>query len=59
MSTHVSTLDAKAAVKQPSKAKIAAITIGNGLEFFDFSIYTFFAAIIGRQFSPPPRNSVR
>jgi len=53
MSTHVSTLDAKAAVKQPSKAKkIAAITIGNGLEFFDFSIYTFFAAIIGRQFFP-------
>lgn len=36
-----------------SKAKkIAAITIGNGLEFFDFSIYTYFAAIIGRQFFP-------
>lgn len=36
-----------------SKAKkIAAITVGNGLEFFDFSIYTYFAAIIGRQFFP-------
>jgi len=35
----------------PSKIKkIAAITVGNGLEFFDFSIYTYFAAIIGRQF---------
>ena len=32
--------------------KIAAITVGNGLEFFDFSIYTYFAAIIGRQFFP-------
>jgi MFS transporter, MHS family, proline/betaine transporter len=32
--------------------KIAAITLGNGLEFFDFTIYTYFAAIIGRQFFP-------
>ncbi|MCA1323149.1 MFS transporter [Herbaspirillum sp. alder98] len=41
------------AVSAPSKAKkIAAITVGNGLEFFDFSIYTYFAAIIGRQFFP-------
>jgi MFS transporter, MHS family, proline/betaine transporter len=38
---------------QPSRAlKIAAITLGNGLEFFDFTIYTYFAAIIGRQFFP-------
>lgn len=37
----------------PSRAlKIAAITLGNGLEFFDFTIYTYFAAIIGRQFFP-------
>lgn len=42
-----------ATVAPVSKAKkIAAITIGNGLEFFDFSIYTYFAAIIGRQFFP-------
>ncbi|AOY94501.1 MFS transporter [Cupriavidus sp. USMAA2-4] len=32
--------------------KIAAITIGNGLEFFDFAIYTYFATILGKQFFP-------
>ena len=31
---------------------IAAITLGNGLEFFDFTIYSFFATIIGKQFFP-------
>lgn len=40
------------AAATPKVKKIAAITIGNGLEFFDFSIYTYFAAIIGRQFFP-------
>jgi len=59
------TLDAQAranlatvsATAQPQKrvghAKaIAAITLGNGLEFFDFTIYSFFATIIGKQFFP-------
>jgi len=36
----------------PSARNIAAITIGNGLEFFDFTIYSFFAVIIGKQFFP-------
>ncbi|WP_406851309.1 MFS transporter [Herbaspirillum huttiense] len=51
---HSAAVSPAAAVPAPvSKAKkIAAITIGNGLEFFDFSIYTYFAAIIGRQFFP-------
>ncbi|MGJ8522335.1 Proline/betaine transporter [Carnimonas sp. R-84981] len=31
---------------------IAAITIGNGLEFFDFTSYAFFAPIIGKLFFP-------
>jgi MFS transporter, MHS family, proline/betaine transporter len=31
---------------------IAAITIGNGLEFFDFTIYSFFATIIGKLYFP-------
>lgn len=55
MTAHASTMPSAAATaaRKPSQAKkIAAITIGNGLEFFDFSIYTFFAAIIGRQFFP-------
>ncbi len=31
---------------------IAAITLGNGLEFFDFTIYSFFATIIGKLYFP-------
>lgn len=51
--THGSSGVAAAAnVPVPSARKIAAITLGNGLEFFDFSIYSFFATIIGRQFFP-------
>jgi MHS family proline/betaine transporter-like MFS transporter len=40
-------------VKRASQAKaIAAITLGNGLEFFDFTIYSFFATIIGKLYFP-------
>ncbi|MGL4860195.1 MAG: MFS transporter [Enterobacteriaceae bacterium] len=36
-----------------SKPKtIAAITIGNGLEFYDFVVYSFFAKIIGELYFP-------
>ncbi|VTU29522.1 Proline porter II [Variovorax sp. SRS16] len=31
---------------------IAAITVGNGLEFFDFTVYSFFAVLIGSVFFP-------
>lgn len=31
---------------------IAATALGNGLELFDFTIYSFFAALIGRLFFP-------
>jgi MFS family permease len=31
---------------------ITAITVGNGLEFFDFTIYSFFATIIGKLYFP-------
>jgi MFS transporter, MHS family, proline/betaine transporter len=46
-----------AAASQPttrrSRAKaIAAITLGNGLEFFDFTVYSFFASIIGGLYFP-------
>ncbi|TKC83623.1 MFS transporter [Trinickia terrae] len=37
-------------ISQPKA--IAAITIGNGLEFFDFTIYSFFATIIGKLYFP-------
>ncbi|WP_075259146.1 MFS transporter [Herbaspirillum camelliae] len=55
MNSHSPSAAASAAVTPAPVSKtrkIAAITIGNGLEFFDFSIYTYFAAIIGRQFFP-------
>ncbi|MBB5424247.1 MFS family permease [Paraburkholderia sp. JPY158] len=50
-------LDAQRLADQPQKrvghAKaIAAITLGNGLEFFDFTIYSFFATIIGKLYFP-------
>ncbi|RDU94714.1 MFS transporter [Trinickia dinghuensis] len=39
--------------RRVSHAKaIAAITLGNGLEFFDFTIYSFFATIIGKLYFP-------
>ncbi|MGF6976484.1 MHS family proline/betaine transporter-like MFS transporter [Paraburkholderia sp. JPY465] len=49
--------DAQRVADQPRKrvghAKaIAAITLGNGLEFFDFTIYSFFATIIGKLYFP-------
>jgi MFS family permease len=37
---------------RPTPAIIAAITLGNGLEFFDFVVYSFFATIIGKLFFP-------
>jgi MHS family proline/betaine transporter-like MFS transporter len=50
-------LDAPRLADEPQKrvghAKaIAAITLGNGLEFFDFTIYSFFATIIGKLYFP-------
>lgn len=42
-----------APVTRASRAKaIAAITIGNGLEFFDFTVYSFFATIIAKLYFP-------
>ncbi|MDR8105008.1 MFS transporter [Burkholderia cenocepacia] len=40
-------------VHRASTAKaIAAITIGNGLEFFDFAIFTYLATVIGKLYFP-------
>nr|WP_231908056.1 MULTISPECIES: MFS transporter [Cupriavidus] len=44
-----------AGVASPPLSKvhaIAAITIGNGLEFYDFVVYSFFATLIGRLYFP-------
>ena len=37
---------------KPRRRAIAAITIGNGLEFYDFTVYSFFAVLIGQMFFP-------
>src|ERR1700754_5130067 len=36
----------------PRKRHVAAVVIGNALEFYDFTTYTYFAAQIGRAFFP-------
>lgn len=45
-------LTTPATEKKPRIKTIAAITIGNGLEFYDFTIFSFFATIIGKQYFP-------
>lgn len=49
--------DADAADKVVRKSEvkfpvIAAVTLGNALEMFDFTIFSFFAVMIGKQFFP-------
>ena len=43
---------AQSAERMRQAKAIAAITLGNGLEFFDFTIYSFFATIIGKLYFP-------
>lgn len=45
--------DDQASVAQPkshTRKNVIAISIGNGLEIYDFTVYSFFAAIIGQLF---------
>lgn len=41
-----------AAEQRASRRTIFAAALGNGLEFFDFTVYSFFAALIGKLFFP-------
>nr|WP_315595342.1 MFS transporter [uncultured Cupriavidus sp.] len=44
---------ASTAARHPGKHRaVIAAAIGNGLEIYDFTVYSFFAAIIGRLFFP-------
>ncbi|WP_454862593.1 MFS transporter [Paraburkholderia fungorum] len=45
-------LDGKSAGQMSRRKIIAATTLGNGLEVFDFTVYSFFAAYIGMAFFP-------
>ncbi|MDN7586156.1 MFS transporter [Burkholderia seminalis] len=38
--------------QRPMRRTIVAAALGNGLEFFDFTVYSFFAALIGKLFFP-------
>lgn len=57
----MSTLAAEAPVARPiSRSRlIAACTIGNALEFYDFVIYSFFASTIGALFFPSQDPTVQ
>jgi MFS family permease len=46
--------DARAAQSQPPipTSAVVATVLGNGLEFYDFTTYAFFAVMIGRAFFP-------
>ncbi|NYH27149.1 MFS transporter [Paraburkholderia bryophila] len=49
---HASVVAGQAAEPRASRRTIVAATLGNGLEFFDFTVYSFFAALIGKLFFP-------
>jgi MHS family proline/betaine transporter-like MFS transporter len=47
-----SAISASTEVRASNFKLIAATALGNGLEMFDFTIYSFFALLIGKQFFP-------
>ncbi|MDF3838014.1 MFS transporter [Cupriavidus basilensis] len=53
LSSHAGNAPAAIAVDRPhSRRAVIAAAIGNGLEVYDFTVYSFFAATIGRLFFP-------
>ncbi|MFD1810406.1 hypothetical protein ACFSHQ_26745 [Gemmobacter lanyuensis] len=53
------TIGAKSAPAVGRLRLISACTIGNALEFYDFVIYSFFAATIGALFFPAQDPTVQ
>jgi MFS family permease len=51
-SIQASAAPAPASTRRSRAKAIFAITLGNGLEFFDFTVYSFFASIIGSLYFP-------
>lgn len=43
---------ASEAARRTTRRTILATALGNGLEFFDFTVFSFFAALIGKLFFP-------
>lgn len=51
-SNHSSTVTHAVSSGRTTRSTIVAAALGNGLEFFDFTVYSFFAALIGKLFFP-------
>ncbi|HEY1843346.1 MAG TPA: MFS transporter [Buttiauxella sp.] len=47
-----------AAEERPSVKSLVAVTLGNGLEIYDFAVYSFFSVIIGHLFFPASNDYV-
>ncbi len=49
-------LSTQAAAERPGldRKSVGAVVLGNALEFYDFTVYAFFAKPIGEAFFPPP-----
>jgi MFS transporter, MHS family, proline/betaine transporter len=55
----VSTITANSEVRSQSRSRaITASVIGNALEWYDFTVYAFLAAIIGKHFFPSTDDTV-
>jgi hypothetical protein len=50
--TDITAMDFAPAAPSMRARHVAAVTMGNALEFYDFLTYAFFAAQIGRTFFP-------
>src|ERR1700759_725649 len=50
--------DGASARKQSRLMTIAAMAVGNILEFYDFAVYAYLAAIIGRNFFPSGNETI-
>lgn len=48
-----------AAQASSSRKTLIACSLGNALEMYDFTIYSFFAVLIGKHFFPPSRRWLR
>lgn len=49
---------ASSASDGPSVKSLVAVTLGNGLEIYDFAVYSFFSVIIGHLFFPASNDYV-
>jgi MHS family proline/betaine transporter-like MFS transporter len=59
MTTSVETVKAAAPPKRKTQTKVViAASLGNALEMFDFTVFSFFAILIGKQFFPVDNGGI-